>query len=254
MKIRVWSDLHLEFSGYKFDHIWKPAPEDKDIVLILSGDISTGKSAFTFIEALSQSFKYVLYICGNHEFYEHHIEKVHKDWVEIEESIPNFHFLNNDQRILDGVRFIGGTMWTSLDDGDYIVKANAHRVMNDYKKIIKDGTALTPDKVIAEHDKFMDFLTVKLEEEFDGPTVVMSHHSPGNVERSARRKDLLQYAYYAEIEQFIGNHPEIKLWTHGHTHNNEDYMINETRVICNPFGYYEYDTNRDFKPDLLIEV
>lgn len=30
---------------------------------------------------------------------------------------------------------------------------------------------------------------------------------------------------------------KIKAWTHGHTHDNYDYMIGTTRIVCNPRGY-----------------
>ena len=28
-----------------------------------------------------------------------------------------------------------------------------------------------------------------------------------------------------------------RLWVHGHTHLTCDYMLGETRVVCNPHGY-----------------
>jgi len=254
VKIRLFSDLHLEFSGNKFKHIWTPSEEDKEITLILAGDIGVGLSARLFVETLCQSFKHVLFVCGNHEFYGNDMTDIRKRWREVEEGIPNFHFLDNEWRILDGVRFLGGTMWTSFNERDYMAVATAHRSMNDFRTITRDNQSINPDTIIEEHDKFMTFLLEKFDEEFDGTTVVVTHHSPGNVERSGYGKSTLNYAYFAELENLVGHHNKAKLWVHGHTHKSADYLINETRVVCNPYGYHEYETNGDFNRNLILEV
>ena len=41
------------------------------------------------------------------------------------------------------------------------------------------------------------------------------------------------------------DHPQIKLWTHGHTHEDFDYMVGETRIVCNPRGYIRYEERAD---------
>jgi predicted phosphodiesterase len=257
MKIKVWSDLHLEFRNNLFDHIHLEHPDDKETTLLLSGDISMGTAAIPFVEEMCKHFKHVLMICGNHEYYEQDYDRVNEKWAqyELESSPKNFHFLFNDWRILDGVRFLGGTMWTDFNGSDPIDMGAAHRIMADYTEIKLDGRPLTPRDIIREHDKFMDFLIRKFDEPFDGPTVVMSHHSPGNeLKRKGRRGDRVGSAYFADIEELIGHHNVVKLWVHGHTHRNWDYMINETRVICNPYGYWGYDTNKDFDRELIVEV
>jgi Icc-related predicted phosphoesterase len=127
--------------------------------------------------------------------------------------------------------------------------------MNDYAEIRCEGQRITPHYVIREHDRFMDFLREKFNEEFDGPTVVMTHHSPGNIiKRLGHRGDRLTPAYYADIEKFVGDQNKAKLWVHGHVHRNFDYLINETRVVCNPYGYYGESTNRGFDPKLVLEI
>lgn len=257
MKIKVFSDLHLEFRGYLFDHIHMEHPDDKDTTLILSGDISTGTTAKPFVEEMCKHFKHVLMTCGNHEFYYNDFEKVIADWqqYEISEAPRNFHFLYNDWRILDGVRFLGGTMWTSFNDGDPISMGAAHRMMNDYAEIRSKGERITPHFVLREHDRFMEFLIKKFDEPFEGKTVVMTHHSPGNeLKRRGRRGDRIGACYFADIEEVIGYHDCVALWSHGHTHQNWDYMINNTRVVCNPYGYWGEATNPGFDREMIIEV
>lgn len=262
-KIRLMSDIHLEFSG-SFDHVWTPHEEDKEHILLLAGDIGKGMQARHFIEALCSNFRYVLYTCGNHEFYDQaDYHGVIRDWrdysndgsVLVDKGPDNFYFLYNDYVILDGIKFIGGTMWTSLDDGDVMTMAAAHRIMNDYACIRTNGKLISPDFTVKEHDLFIDFLLKEWEKPFDGKIVVMTHHSPGNeLRRKGHRQDRVGSAYFADLEQMIGYHNKATLWVHGHTHRSWDYMINETRVVCNPYGYYNYSTNPEFDSNLIIEI
>jgi Calcineurin-like phosphoesterase len=257
MKIKVWSDLHLEFREFLFDHIHLEHPDDKETTLLLAGDISLGTTAKPFVEEMCKHFKHVLMIHGNHEYYHQDFSITIRDWKnwELNMAPKNFHFLYNDWRVLDDVRFLGGTMWTSFNDGDPITMGAAHRMMNDYNNIRDNGEIITPDFILKEHEKFMEFLLKKFDEPFDGLTVVMSHHSPGSeLKRKGHRGDRLGGCYFADIEQLIGYHDKAVLWVHGHTHMNWDYMINNTRVVCNPYGYWGHGTNRGFDRMLILEI
>lgn len=257
MKIKVWSDLHLEFRDYLFDHIHIPSTDDKETTLLLAGDISVGTTAKPFIEEMCKHFKYVLMICGNHEFYYNDYNNVIRSLQEYswDEGPENFYFLHNDTIVLDGVRFIGGTMWTNINDGDPISMGAAHRIMCDYQEIKDSKECITPEFTILEYDKFINFLLKEFDKLFDGNTVVMTHHSPGNeLKRRGRHGDRVGACYFADIEEMIGYHNKAKLWVHGHTHQSWDYMINETRVVCNPYGYWGKATNREFDRGLLIEI
>lgn len=254
MKIRLLSDLHLEFSGNKFKHIWTPCEEDKHVTLLLAGDIGVGLGARRFVEALCNSFKHVLFICGNHEFYHNDHAEIIKRWCDFGMGVPNFHFLNNDCRIIDGVRFLGGTMWTSLNNGDIITCGAVQSVLEDYNCIKRAGFLFSPNDVMDEHNQFIDFLLKEFDKPFDGPTVVMTHHSPGNIQRSRRSHSLTDYAYYAELENMIGTHNKARLWVHGHLHDSTDYMINETRVVCNPYGYNGNGVNPNFDKHFSLNL
>lgn len=264
MKIRLWSDIHLEFSDLNFDHIWAPSEEDSDQILLLAGDIGKGMQGRRLVEEACKSFKHVLMTCGNHDFWEQpDFQKTIEDWrafsgegsIMIERGPDNFHFLYNDSVIIDGVKFIGGTMWTDFNDGDIISIGAAHRIMNDFVYIKSDGEYITPQFIIKEHDAFVDFLLNEWEKPFDGKIVVMTHHSPGNeLRRRGHSRDRVGSAYFADLEQIIGHHDKACLWVHGHTHQPFDYMINNTRVVCNPYGYHNYQTNSSFNPTLIIEI
>lgn len=256
MKLKLFSDIHLEFREYLFDHIHLPHNDDKETALLLSGDISTGTSAIPFIEEMCKNFKYVIMISGNHEYYGQDFDKVNSDWANYEQSGSpgNFHFLYNDWRILDGIRFLGGTMWTSFGNKDLISMRYASQRMNDYAAIKRNNMSLTTEFVAEEHDRFINFLSQKLDENFNGPTVVLSHHSPGNALRLRGRKERGDDCYFADIENLIGKSDKISLWVHGHVHQSYDYMINNTRVVCNPYGYWGHSVNGNFNRQIILEV
>ena len=80
--------------------------------------------------------------------------------------------------------------------------------------------------------------------------MVVGHHSPSSLSIAEWYKDdtLMNGAFHSDLSEFIMDRPQIKLWTHGHMHNVSDYMIGETRVVCNPRGYVGYEQRaKDFK-------
>ena len=61
-------------------------------------------------------------------------------------------------------------------------------------------------------------------------------------------------AYSSDLSEFIMDHPQIKLWTHGHTHDKFDYLVGNTRVVCNPRGYVGYEVNTEIAELVYIDV
>jgi hypothetical protein len=60
--------------------------------------------------------------------------------------------------------------------------------------------------------------------------------------------------YSSSLDEFIEQRPQIKLWTHGHTHEDFDYMVGETRIVCNPRGYIKYEPRADNFQLKVVEV
>jgi len=50
------------------------------------------------------------------------------------------------------------------------------------------------------------------------------------------------------------DHPQIRLWTHGHTHEDFDYMVGSTRIVCNPRGYINHEERADTWQPKLVEI
>jgi hypothetical protein len=87
-------------------------------------------------------------------------------------------------------------------------------------------------------------------------TVVVGHHAPSKSSEHPRyaHDQLMNGAYNSRLDQFIMDRPGIKLWTHGHTHEDFDYMIKGCRVVCNPRGYINYEDRADRFQLKFVEV
>lgn len=256
MRLKIFSDIHLEFSNAGYDHIWQPNPEDRNTILLLAGDIGVGMQARTFVEELCKNFHSVLLICGNHEFYGQEYMTVLNGWKNFEENEAdkNFHFLDRDTRIIDGVRFIGDTMWTSFEHGDQRLMARAEYAMNDYGRIKVGDNFLKPAFTFQRHTEFINYLEQKLAEPFDGKTVVMTHHSPLNYGRIKYHGPSYDPFYFACLENRIKEWGKPDLWVHGHAHVSHDTQVGNTRILANPHGYLNYSVNTKFNKDIIIEL
>jgi hypothetical protein len=165
--------------------------------------------------------------------------------------------------IVDGVRFLGSTLWT-----DYALFGNpvsgmlhARRWLNDHRVIYPTEIAdpLAPEKALRWHMQSRFWLTEALRSPFDGPTVVVTHHLPHPLSVHARfATDPLTPAFCSDLSDLVEN-SGTALWVHGHTHTSCDYVAGNTRVVCNPKGYGPlwHETaveNPDFDPALVLEI
>lgn len=257
MKFRLYDDLHTEFAKFKN---W-PKDNCKDIVLLLAGDIGVGLSARNMIEAMCKYYKDVVLVPGNHEYYHNVISDVDERWNAVDDSIENFHYLQNKTVIIDGVRLIGGTMWTSLQQGDWWHGYNASQKMNDYRLIkyrctgkgdIRTFDTFTSRNLFAQ---FKSHLENELSKDWEGRTVVITHHSPCELSVEERYKgSALNCAYYEDMTSYMFADNAPDLWCHGHLHSTSDYIIGNTRIIANPRGYVGHEANNTFNPAMLIEI
>lgn len=248
MKIRILSDLHLEFESYT------PTEVECDLV-VLAGDIDVKARGVTWASA---HFKQpVLYVPGNHEYYGGSLG-YSLGKLRVAASGTNVHVMNEDTFELDGVRFIGATMWT-----DYRITGNvplaefdAMTQLVDFRKIRnKSFSKLKPWHIREEHNSARKFLMEELDKPYPGKTVVISHHAPCALSIAERYKDKagdhLSAAYASELSHLMD---PVDLWVHGHTHDSFDYIVGTTRVLCNPRGYSPIELNPQFKETLVLEI
>jgi hypothetical protein len=174
---------------------------------------------------------------------------------------PNIYMLEDDTKIIDDVVFVGGTLWTNMNHRDPLTMHAIKDMMNDFRIVRNDKrsyAAMSALDVAVRHDKTLAYIKLIVQENKDKRCVVVGHHSPSfqSVHPIYARETLMNGGYHSDLSEFILDHPQIKLWTHGHTHHPFDYVIGETRIVCNPRGYeadgYSEDTGWD--PEKVIEV
>jgi predicted phosphodiesterase len=260
MKLRILSDLHVEFAAFT------PPATAADVV-VLAGDIHVNHRGPGWARAAFPRQR-LIYVAGNHEFYRGHWEQVRGD-LHAEAARHDVIVLEDAQAEIDGVRFLGTTLWTDFDYFGAARRAEAMAACVDYLADFRaihanaDATAevpgkapglLTPSQVRARHFASRAWLEAALQAPWDGPTVVITHHMPSSRSVAPRyASDLGNAGFASRLDHMMGR---AALWVHGHTHDSFDYMAEGTRVLCNPRGYplHEGFENPDFDPGLTVEV
>jgi predicted phosphodiesterase len=257
MKVKVASDLHLEFLN-SFEEIPDLGTAD---ILVLAGDIFPAKYLKTngklkdiylqFVDKCSKDFLHILYVFGNHCYYGYNYEGAKR---KIKDNLPhNFHILDNDTIKIGDWNFIGFTLWTDFRDENALEMMEAAQVMNDYKviRITPKYRKLNPTDTLNFHKDSKKYLLNQLQT-LNENVFVISHHAPSYQSIPEQYKKNANGAYCSNLDALILNHPQIKYFIHGHTHNFFDYQIGDCRVICNPGGYPGQDTG--FNPDLFFDI
>ncbi len=250
MKCYVLSDLHLEFCNFEMLTIGTKAD-----TLVLAGDIGVVAEGDTkrerleeFLEVCCAQYNHVIYVAGNHEFYysDYHRTKGELKSLSSENvKLQNLSFLDKDVVEINGVSFIGATLWTSMNDMDTITLFECQRCMADFHHIEYKGRELSPRDVAKIHQDEVNFIfeSVVEEKRKGNTTVVVTHHLPSF--HSVHKKYLgssLNGGFVTDLEDEIrAFKPDY--WVHGHTHESFAYSLGDTMVYCNPRGYSGFDKN-----------
>jgi hypothetical protein len=269
MKVALASDLHLEFGSISLENT-----EGAD-VLILSGDICVAKdvldrdvygifdrfdrnsSIHLFFQECCQRFPHVVYVMGNHEHYHGDFANTVTDLRNRFGYLVNLHILDKEMVQLNGVSFIGGTLWTDMNKEDSITLMHIKGVMNDFRCVKNGGDGrFLPEDAVIDHREMLEYIRLMIEGKFDQKFVVVGHHSPSKVSTKPQyeKEVVMNGGYSSDLSEFILDHPQIKLWTHGHTHHKFDYIIGSTRIVCNPRGYINHEPEADNFELQFIEV
>ena len=263
MKLAICSDLHLEFADIHLQN------EGAD-VLILSGDILIAQDLYdnqyipanplvpltfgqeralrfrNFLKRVSADFPAVVYVAGNHEFYHGRWPFGYNYLAQECANYSNIYFLEMSSIELHGWTFLGATFWTNMNNRDDVTLNLAGAMMNDYRqvKVPNEGyRKLRPMDTIHRHDQSLKYLADTISAAPDKNYIVVGHHAPSKASvhpRYASDKEL-NACYSSDLNDFILAHPQIRLWTHGHTHDEFDYQVGSTQIICNPRGYDSYE-------------
>jgi Icc-related predicted phosphoesterase len=290
MKIALCSDLHLEFATISLEN---PGDVDVLILsgdICVSRDLMEyepdnildfGKSAryHAFFQECSARFPHVIYISGNHEHYHGDFKYTISDLKKRLGYLENLHILDKETIDIGDITFIGGTLWTDMNKEDPLTLHAIRKMLNDFRVVDNSNREVnyktfddldnpdkptfrtriakfSPEDTVIEHKEMLEFIKTVVAEKHDKKFVVVGHHTPSHFSCHPKYKDdqLMNGAYHSDLSEFILDRPQIKLWTHGHTHELFDYTIGETRVVCNPRGYYGYEETADNFELKVLEV
>jgi Icc-related predicted phosphoesterase len=261
MRIQLISDIHLEFQ--------KDYPRIKNNnadLLVLSGDIclvehlhrnpTAGIDYYiqngwyandairyrNFFNHVSKEFPLVLYVIGNHEHYSGRWNDTAERLHTALEPFDNIVLMDNLYLNINGVRFIGTSLWTDFNNNDPLTMVSIKDMMNDYRAITINNNdvyhKLRPIDTLVAHNTAVKFIKDSLKS-WNGPAVVLTHHAPSHlsIHEKYKKDRIMNGAFVSSLDELILDNTQIKLWTHGHVHNAFDYFIGETRIVCNPYGY-----------------
>ncbi|MGK0545669.1 metallophosphoesterase [Halomonas cupida] len=255
MRLRILSDLHLEhFEGDRL------LPDIEADMVILAGDIHLGLQGIEWAAARFPD-QPVIYVPGNHEFYKHRMEPLRKEMRERAATL-GIHLLDNARLELDGVRFLGTTLWTDFalyderaTPGDIPAEtlSAALRQMPDFAIIEEpDGEVFSPERSVELHRENRAWLETELARPFAGATVVVSHHAPlAECIPAHYQGDPLSPAFASRLESLMEG---VALWVHGHVHDPVMLTLGDTRVVAVPGGYPGERSEDELRLDRVVEV
>lgn len=253
LRLQVMSDLHFDSAPCDMPRL-VPGVD----AVVVAGDTCTGaEKCFSYLRAAFPAPLPIVVVLGNREF---HGRSVVGETRRARTIASDYGITLLDDRtvVLDGVRFVGATLWTDYrlngEDRQAVAMAvDARR--DDFTRIAmvdRSHRAFTPPDAVARHEASSAYLARRLAEPFNGPTIVVTHHAPSARSLDADRVGGDRDASYASSldRMIIGGAPA--LWVHGHVHRSCDYGLSRTRVVCNPRG--QGAINPAFDPSLVIAV
>jgi predicted phosphodiesterase len=263
MRINIISDIHLEFGDLVL-----PGGD----ILILAGDACESRTltrhpynpadpsdpiyrrpdrAARFFQVECAKYRHVIYVMGNHEHYHSYL---HKTYDEIKACMPaNVHLLEQEHIEIDGVLFLGATMWTDCNRNDPSTLHTLRHGMNDYRVITymdskhNNWRKLHPSDTVAVFSRTIKYFKKVLAANPGKPTVVVTHHAPTykSINEIYIHDKFMNGGYASDVSDLILDNPQIKCWVHGHMHDPVDYLVGDTQVLSNPRGYLGHEHQAD---------
>lgn len=267
MKLQLLSDLHLEVHP----RLQASAAAGADL-LVLAGDIGSYQAGSRLIEPDFGLSRFsprngwptpVLYVPGNHEYDNADFDATHERLRALCEAL-DIQWLERESRVIDGVRFIGTTLWADFDaliePGDGMTetlrkRGKAMRAANFYLEkaaTMRAGELFLADALREHSLTCQAWLRNALAQNFDGPTVAITHFAPTLASADPRYGLSPGTAGFCNsLDELL---PRADLWLHGHLHHAFDYVKDGCRIVANPLGYMGKGEQEGFRPELLIEV
>ncbi len=231
MKIAYLSDLHAD--AYSSLNIVVPECD----VLLLAGDMATtpdgAQAVVQYLRNITDAP--ILYVLGNHEYYGFEFPTIRKAYRNQVQKIEQVYLLERREFVLDKVRFLGTTLWSDLSNP--LDATMCKMGLNDFNLIQHDGGRLTTSEYTEEWKRNSKWLRRKLRTDFEGVTVVFTHHSPSEKTCAKQyRRSTIRHAFHSKMEDMLDEcGPPI--WIYGHDHVTAESTYGETALLSNQAGY-----------------
>ena len=250
----------------------------RDIELADKNMYSNRKRADRYMEffaQVSKAFPKVIYVMGNHEHYDGDFKYTKGILQRALAEFENVQVLEKETLELGDITFICATIWTDMNGGDPLTLTGIKNALNDFRcidngnnmvqrkvplyddgidfnavrtvigyKFKEEASKFTPTDAMDDHKQAVDYINHVTANDPTKKYVVVGHHGVSMQSCAPRFQGdrIMNGGFYTELGDFMAYRPQIKLWIHGHTHDSFDYVIGETRVVCNPRGYIGYET------------
>ena len=240
-RIHILSDIHDDYSRDSLGNF--RIPEVDADVIVVAGDIAgrISKMGRSWLEAQNRGIPIVV-VLGNHDYWRANLDTEVSRYRSLA-SVDWIHILDGEAIELAGARFVGATLWTDYKIYDpvdtYRAQLEALQSLSDFRYIRQNNgqDRVFPVNIANEHERQKAAIDAILAVPYTGPTVVVTHHAPSRQSlMDPNRIQALDAAYASDLEAMIVQR-QPELWIHGHVHTPRDYMVGETRVVCNPRGY-----------------
>jgi len=253
MKIQYASDLHLEFPQNTAWLEKKPLQPVGDILLLAGDTHNLGRKfkEHPYLNVLSEQYKLVYIIPGNHEFYAGFDAQICLQENYELDLRPNVFLVNNFVKIIKNVRLIFTTLWSKIERERHAIVTG----MSDFHLIKCKGTRLTVENYNQLFEESWAFLNREINTPFDGTTIVVTHHLPSELCNLEKFKgSVLNEAFCVDLTREI-EASDIDYWIYGHSHGNKPpFNIGSTMMLTNQLGYVHTGEHRSFEHNATIEL
>ena len=256
MMLQIVSDLHLEHGNPV------PALAPDAHVLVVAGDLAPANQPWLLGDAVDEwlACEHTLYVPGNHEYYGADIDEA-RDILAGQCSMHGITLLDPAAVTIEGVRFIGATLWTDFRLDGVAAEPGAHLAaleISDFAGAIRHrGGLFTTHEASRRHAEERAFIENELAaaERAGTAAVVITHHAPSIRSIGAKyARDPTNPAFASDLTKVIARY-QPALWIHGHMHDPVDYPLGDTRVLANPAGYdAQRNERRGYDPQLCVTM
>lgn len=155
-------------------------------------------------------------------------------------AMNDFRCVDNSNRVVNFKARVPVDKPVGMTDEEFMQSPEYGRTKEVFKTRVP---RFSPEDALADHKEMLEYIQTIITGQSDKKFVVCGHHSPSRLSTHPRYQNdtMMNGGYSSSLDEYIMDHPQIKLWTHGHTHYPFEYMVGETRIVCNPRGYIGYE-------------